>query len=220
MEALTERQPGERQPPTAEEKGSGEQTEEEQERVAVAAATRARCANTSAHRGDDHLQRCNEPAGKEALMASTHVIAEPRVPQVVITREFDASRELLFRAHTDPDLLVQWFAPPRLTMTVDRFELRDGGTWRYQHWAADGTDYSFRGIFHGEPFHHDTLAEQQVVLKDLFNDGYVSATLDPFSTFTAVQNVQTPYQLNRIRVSGGESIDAYIGILNTTLHVS
>ena len=84
-------------------------------------------------------------------MASTHVIAEPRVPQVVITREFDASRELLFRAHTDPDLLVQWFAPPRLTMTVDRFELRDGGTWRYQHWAADGTDYSFRGIFHGEP---------------------------------------------------------------------
>jgi hypothetical protein len=57
-------------------------------------------------------------------------------------------------------------------------------------------------------------------LKDLFNDGYVSATLDPFSTFSAVQNVQTPYQLNRIRVSGGESIDAYIGILNTTLHVS
>ena len=72
----------------------------------------------------------------------------------------------------------------------------------------------------GEPFHHDTLAQQQVVLKDLFNDGYVSATLDPFSTFSAVQNVQTPYQLNRIRVSGGESIDAYIGILNTTLNLS
>jgi uncharacterized protein YndB with AHSA1/START domain len=44
-------------------------------------------------------------------MASTHVVAEPRVPQVVITREFDAPRELLFHAHTDPDLLVQWFAP-------------------------------------------------------------------------------------------------------------
>jgi uncharacterized protein YndB with AHSA1/START domain len=84
-------------------------------------------------------------------MASTHVIAEPRVPQVVITREFDAPRELLFRAHTDPDLLVQWFAPRQLTMTVDRFDLRDGGAWRYQHWKADGTDHAFHGIFHGEP---------------------------------------------------------------------
>jgi uncharacterized protein YndB with AHSA1/START domain len=84
-------------------------------------------------------------------MASTHVIAEARVPQVVITREFDAPRELLFRAHTDPDLLVRWFAPRQLTMTVDRFDLRDGGAWRYQHWEADGTDYAFHGVFHGEP---------------------------------------------------------------------
>ena len=72
----------------------------------------------------------------------------------------------------------------------------------------------------GEPFHHDTLARQQKVLMDLFNDGYVSATLDPFSMFSAVQNAQTPYQLNRIRVSGGESIDAFIGILNETLRIS
>lgn len=84
-------------------------------------------------------------------MTRTDFIAEPRAPQVVITREFGAPRELLFRAHTDPDLLVQWFAPRGLTMTVDRFDLRDGGTWRYQHWEADGTDHAFHGIFHGEP---------------------------------------------------------------------
>ena len=84
-------------------------------------------------------------------MASTRFVAEPRVPQVVITREFDAPREFLFRAHTDPDLLVQWFAPRGLTMTVDRFDLRDGGTWRYQHWEPDGTDYAFHGVFHGDP---------------------------------------------------------------------
>jgi uncharacterized protein YndB with AHSA1/START domain len=84
-------------------------------------------------------------------MASTHFVAEPRVPQVMITREFDAPREFLFRAHTDPDLLVQWFAPRGLTMTVDRFDLRDGGTWRYQHWEPDGTDYAFHGVFHGDP---------------------------------------------------------------------
>jgi len=84
-------------------------------------------------------------------MTSTDFVAEPRVPQVVITREFDASRELLFRVHTDPDLLVQWFVPRGLIMTVDRFDLRDGGTWRYQYWEADGTDYAFHGVFHGEP---------------------------------------------------------------------
>jgi uncharacterized protein YndB with AHSA1/START domain len=84
-------------------------------------------------------------------MTSTEFVAEPRVPQIVITREFDAPRELLFRVHIDPDLLVQWFAPRGLTMTVDRFDLRDGGTWRYQYWEADGTDYAFHGVFHGEP---------------------------------------------------------------------
>jgi len=84
-------------------------------------------------------------------MTSTDFIAEPRSPQVVITREFDAPRELLFRAHTDTDLLVQWSVPRGLTMTVDRFDLRDGGAWRYQHWEEDGTDHAFHGIFHGEP---------------------------------------------------------------------
>lgn len=69
----------------------------------------------------------------------------------------------------------------------------------------------------GEPFHHDTLAQRQTVLTDLFNDGYVGATLDPFAIFSVTQNAQTPYQLNRIRVSGGESLPAFIGILNATL---
>jgi len=69
----------------------------------------------------------------------------------------------------------------------------------------------------GEPFHHDTFLQQQYVLTDLFNDGYVGATLDPFSFFSAIQNGQMPYQLNRIRVSGGESLEAFTGILKTTL---
>ncbi len=69
----------------------------------------------------------------------------------------------------------------------------------------------------GEPFHHDPIYEQQIVLTDLFNDGYVGATLDPFSYDSAIQNAQTPYQLPRIRVSGGESMQLFISILNSTL---
>jgi uncharacterized protein YndB with AHSA1/START domain len=82
---------------------------------------------------------------------TTTITAEPGVPYIDITREFDAPRDLLFRAHTDPDLLVQWLGPRRLTMTVHRLDARDGGTWRYSHRDTDGTEYRFHGVFHGTP---------------------------------------------------------------------
>ena len=69
----------------------------------------------------------------------------------------------------------------------------------------------------GEPFHHDSVAEQQIVLQDLFADSYIGATLDPAAFDSAIQNAQTPYQLPRIRVSGGETLSAYIGTLNSVL---
>jgi uncharacterized protein YndB with AHSA1/START domain len=84
-------------------------------------------------------------------MANTQIIADPGVPQIVITREFDAPPELLFRAHTDPELLVQWLGPRRLTMTVDCLDARDGGRWRYIHRDADGNEYGFHGVYHGTP---------------------------------------------------------------------
>jgi uncharacterized protein YndB with AHSA1/START domain len=84
-------------------------------------------------------------------MAKTQIIAEPGVPQVIVTREFAAPRELLFRAYADPDLLVQWAGPLGLTMTVDYFDLRHGGTWRYISSDAHGNEYSFNGVFHGTP---------------------------------------------------------------------
>ena len=84
-------------------------------------------------------------------MAKTQIIAEPGVPQIVITREFDAPRELLFRAYTDPELLAQWLGPRALTMTIDRHDPRDGGSWRYIHRDADGDEFAFHGVFHGTP---------------------------------------------------------------------
>ncbi len=71
----------------------------------------------------------------------------------------------------------------------------------------------------GEPFHYDTVAQQQEVLHILSIDDYVGATLDPFSLFSAAQRAQVPYELPRIRVSGGESLTAFMGILNYTLRI-
>jgi uncharacterized protein YndB with AHSA1/START domain len=84
-------------------------------------------------------------------MAQTQIVAEPGVPQIVISRELDAPRELVFRAHTDPELLAQWLGPRRLTMIVDRYEVRDGGTWRFVHRDAEGNEFGFHGVFHGRP---------------------------------------------------------------------
>ena len=84
-------------------------------------------------------------------MPDTKITAEPGVPQIVITREFDAPRDLVFRAYIEPDLLVQWLGPCNLTMTVDRYEPRDGGSWRYVHTDPDGNAHGFHGVFHGTP---------------------------------------------------------------------
>ena len=84
-------------------------------------------------------------------MTTTQVTAEPGTPYIDFTREFDAPRDLLFRAHTDPELLVQWLGPRRLTMVIDRYDVEDGGKWRYIHRDQDGTEYGFHGVFHGTP---------------------------------------------------------------------
>jgi uncharacterized protein YndB with AHSA1/START domain len=84
-------------------------------------------------------------------MNETVITAEPGMPLITITREFDAPRDLVFRAHVDPELLVQWLGPRDLTTTIDRYDTRDGGTWRYVQKDADGNEYGFHGVFHGIP---------------------------------------------------------------------
>jgi uncharacterized protein YndB with AHSA1/START domain len=84
-------------------------------------------------------------------MSELQVTAEPGVPQILTSRELDAPVELVYRAFTEPDLLVQWLGPWKYTMTVDRYELRDGGTWRYVHTDEEGNTWGFHGVFHGEP---------------------------------------------------------------------
>ena len=84
-------------------------------------------------------------------MSKTEITATPGIPQIIITREFDAPPELVFRAHTDPQLLVQWLGPRELTLTIDHFDVRDGGKWRYVHRDPKGNEYAFHGVFHGDP---------------------------------------------------------------------
>jgi uncharacterized protein YndB with AHSA1/START domain len=90
-------------------------------------------------------------------MSNTQITAEPGIPQIIIEREFDAPRDLVFRAYTDPELVVQWLGPRDLTMKIEEYDVRDGGKWRYISTDADGNDYGFHGVFHGTPSPESTV---------------------------------------------------------------
>lgn len=84
-------------------------------------------------------------------MGKTQITAEPGIPQIITEREFAAPRELLFRAHTEPDLVERWLGPRDLTLKIERWDARDGGTWRYVNGDAQGNAFGFHGVFHGDP---------------------------------------------------------------------
>lgn len=77
----------------------------------------------------------------------TTIELDTTVPLVRIGRAFDAPPDLVFAAHTDPDLIVRWLGPSRHEMVLDHWDCRDGGSYRYVH-RSDGNDYRFRGCFH------------------------------------------------------------------------
>lgn len=78
----------------------------------------------------------------------TKITAEPGKQEIVITREFDASRELVFKSFTDPKLYIRWLGPREITMILETFEPRNGGMWRYIHKDKDGKEYAFHGVYH------------------------------------------------------------------------
>jgi uncharacterized protein YndB with AHSA1/START domain len=77
----------------------------------------------------------------------TEISVDQDLPLVRIVREFDAPVERVFEAHVDPALVVRWLGPRDLTMVVERYDCRTGGSYRYTH--ARGADvYGFHGSFH------------------------------------------------------------------------
>ena len=67
--------------------------------------------------------------------------------EIVITRDFDAPRELVFEAWTDPEQVVQWWGPRGFTTTIHEMDVRPGGVWRFVMHGPDGTDYDNKVLF-------------------------------------------------------------------------
>ncbi|OEU43669.1 ATPase [Methanosarcina sp. Ant1] len=90
-------------------------------------------------------------------MTKTKITAEPGKQEIIIEREFDALRELVFKAFTDPKLYVQWLGPRELTTTLETFEPGNGGSWRYIQKDADGNEYAFHGV------NHEVLSPERII---------------------------------------------------------
>jgi uncharacterized protein YndB with AHSA1/START domain len=79
--------------------------------------------------------------------ATATIEADPTVPIIRITREFEATPAQLFRAHTDRELFARWVGPDGMATTVHRWDASTGGAWRYVS-SRDGEEYGFHGCFH------------------------------------------------------------------------
>lgn len=67
--------------------------------------------------------------------------------EIIITRVFDAPRELVWEAWTDPRQVVQWWGPKGFTTTIEQMEVKPGGTWKHIMHGPDGTDYPNKSVF-------------------------------------------------------------------------
>lgn len=86
--------------------------------------------------------------GMDMEKNKTKVVAVPGKQEIIVTREFDAPRELVFKAHTDPELYVKWLGPREHAMILEKFEPKSGGEWRYVSKDKDGQEYVFHGVNH------------------------------------------------------------------------
>ena len=77
----------------------------------------------------------------------TRIEADPDLPVIRIIREFDAPPERVFRAWTDPELFVQWIGPRSIDTTIEKWDARTGGEWRYTGTREDFA-MGFWGSFH------------------------------------------------------------------------
>src|SRR4051812_15491045 len=94
--------------------------------------------------------------GETTMPDKTEIKAEEGKQELYIIREFDAPRELVFRAYTEAELYEQWCGPCDLTMTIEEMNAVDGGSYRFVH-ERDGHKYTFHGVY------HEVLAPERII---------------------------------------------------------
>ena len=79
-------------------------------------------------------------------MVEMKITAEPGKSTIIATGVFDAPRQIVWEACTDPELVSQWWGPKSFKTTVEKMDARPGGLWRIVQRDAEGNEYAFRGF--------------------------------------------------------------------------
>jgi uncharacterized protein YndB with AHSA1/START domain len=114
--------------------------------------------------------------------SGTATVTLPTDEQILITREFDAPKHLVYKAFTTPELVRRWWHAKRGEMTVAEIDLRPGGAWRYVAVTPDGTEVAF----HGE--YREIVPNERIVSTEVYegapqSDGPEQGTVNT-ATFT------------------------------------
>ncbi|WP_158892873.1 SRPBCC family protein [Amycolatopsis anabasis] len=98
----------------------------------------------------------------EKTSSGSAMVTLPSDEEILITREFDAPRHLVYRAWTTPELVRKWWSGHRGTMTSVEIDLRVGGRWRYVLVANGG----FEVAFHGE--YREIVPNERIVTTEVY----------------------------------------------------
>ena len=107
-----------------------------------------------------------------ATSSGTATVTLPADDQILITREFDAPRHLVYKAYTTPELVKRWWSGERGEVTSVEIDLRVGGTWRYVM-VADG---GFEVAFHGE--YRELVPNERIVSTEVYEGMPDASALD------------------------------------------
>ena len=95
-------------------------------------------------------------------MAETEIIIEPGRQDIVFRHVFDAPRDVVWKALTDPALIPNWYGPRKYEAIVDYMEVKPGGRWRFINRGDDDQEFGFHGVY------HDIVAPERIVQTNEF----------------------------------------------------
>jgi uncharacterized protein YndB with AHSA1/START domain len=90
-------------------------------------------------------------------MSDLKVVADPGTHEIIITRSFDAPRDQVFKAFTDPQAVARWWGFRDSETAVDELDPRPGGRWRFVGRDGNGGEHAFHGVY------HDAVAPERIV---------------------------------------------------------
>jgi uncharacterized protein YndB with AHSA1/START domain len=135
--------------------------------------------------------------------------------EIISSREFDVSQELMFQAWTTPELLARWWGPAGFTNTFNEFDLRPGGTWRFVMHGPNGVDYPNHNVF------AEIVPSERIVLDHLSNPEFrVTATfenLEGRTRLTFRQRFKNKEEFERMKTFCAEANEQNFDRLGTVL---